>query len=667
MEMRNMSKITKALDKYKKTQNLTSEQIYNHQKSKGLGSKQIVEESIGCETKQVKTQIAEQNLLSETTHSHRVNTDESFVGNKRAVKAYKEQNHTAKPLWKNTRGENRYELYVSDPLQSFKSRSVENGEKPLIEKDVAWNDYAIGKDHETADDKSEGVSLRDILYIIFKRKNQFVLFFLAVMCTVIIGTYVVEPIYEASAQVLIKIGRESISNPAMGDMKPIINYDREERINSEIEILKSHSLAKQVVLELGPTVIYPDLLNDKPSLLDKIKKYVKINILKKPEKVLSAEEKSNLMLEVATADLLNNTNIEPVQKANLVKISFINNNPITTAKVTNLLAEKYIDYHLEVHRTPQIATFLADQTNALKSKYLESEELLKKLKEKNQVISLQEERTLILRQVSDLQTELNKSQSELQETENRIESLKNQTKTIPKYNPQENRSYPNGDLTGNLEKRLIELEVKKKELDTQYTNTGKAGIIKNRLVSNINDEIMLVKQKIKEIEGKKSERDNFSFNPLYQSVHEKLLKDEAEIGSIKAKIEMQKNQIEEYRKKLNTLNLIKTQIDQMEQQNEVDKDNYRLYLKKYEESLIDEKLDKARISSVTLLEPANVPLQPISPKKMLNIILGLALAIFGGFGLVFLLEHFNDRLEKIEDFEKVLKLPILATIPELRK
>ena len=52
---------------------------------------------------------------------------------------------------------------------------------------------------------------------------------------------------------------------------------------------------------------------------------------------------------------------------------------------------------------------------------------------------------------------------------------------------------------------------------------------------------------------------------------------------------------------------------------------------------------------------------------MLNLILGFTLAVFGGFGLVFLVEHFNDRLEKIEDFEEILNLPILATIPELKK
>ncbi len=41
-----------------------------------------------------------------------------------------------------------------------------------------------------------------------------------------------------------------------GDSKPIVRVDRQEQINSEIEILKSRFLAEKVVKSLGPEVIY---------------------------------------------------------------------------------------------------------------------------------------------------------------------------------------------------------------------------------------------------------------------------------------------------------------------------------------------------------------------------------------------------------------------------
>ena len=550
----------------------------------------------------------------------------------------------------------------------FTPDRTEIDERQLVKKPVDWPNYAKGKqDYDTVENERGSTSIRDLLHVVFKRKLQFILFFLAVMCTVTIGSFLQESIYETSAQLLIKIGRESIVNPAMGDMRPIINYDREERINSEIEIIKSHSLAQLVASDIGPTVIYPELNNVKQGLIDSLKSYIKIQVLKKPIEILTTEEKTKLLLEKATEEIKKNISVEPVPKTNIVKISYRNNDPGITAEVTNRLAENYIDYHLQIHRTPQIGSFLENQTNMLKNKYLESEEQLKKLKEQNKIISLQEERTLILNQVADLQTELNKSQSQLQENENRIESLRRQAKNITKYSSQERISNPNRNLINNLEEKLIELKVKKNDLDNKYTDIGTAGTIKSKLASNIDDEIQLVNQKLKEINEKNDKKESFDFNPLYQSLHEKLMHAEAEINPITAKIESQKNQLDEYRRQLNTLNLIETKIDQVEQQVDVDKDNYRLYLKKYEESQIEDKLDKARISSVKLLEQARIPSQPISPKKMLNLILGLILAVFGGFGLIFLFEYFNDRLEKIEDFEKVLDLPILATIPELKK
>lgn len=45
-------------------------------------------------------------------------------------------------------------------------------------------------------------SFRDFLHVIFKRKNQILLFFAVTVCTVVIGTFVSKPVYEAKAQIL---------------------------------------------------------------------------------------------------------------------------------------------------------------------------------------------------------------------------------------------------------------------------------------------------------------------------------------------------------------------------------------------------------------------------------------------------------------------------------
>ena len=43
--------------------------------------------------------------------------------------------------------------------------------------------------------------------------------------------------------------------PATGSANPVISINREEQINSEIEILKGRSLIQDVVTSLGPATI----------------------------------------------------------------------------------------------------------------------------------------------------------------------------------------------------------------------------------------------------------------------------------------------------------------------------------------------------------------------------------------------------------------------------
>jgi uncharacterized protein involved in exopolysaccharide biosynthesis len=113
-------------------------------------------------------------------------------------------------------------------------------------------------------------SLRDFLHIVFKRKMQILLFFFATVCTVAIGTVLIKPTYEATSQILIKVGRENIfvpTVPASGNINPVFSFNREEQINSEIEILKGQFLVEKVVSSLGPTRIYKSLQNPKKGVV----------------------------------------------------------------------------------------------------------------------------------------------------------------------------------------------------------------------------------------------------------------------------------------------------------------------------------------------------------------------------------------------------------------
>ena len=198
-----------------------------------------------------------------------------------------------------------------------------------------------------------------------------------------------------------------------------------------------------------------------------------------------------------------------------------------------------------------------------------------------------------------------------------------------------------------------------KELLAKYTD-------QSRLVQNVREEIRLVKEKLAAQEKKSYGRKSSGMNPTYQNLQQELFRNEAELNAIKAKAVTQKAQLDDYQTKLDAFNQIAVQLHQLQQQVDVDRQNYRLYLTKFEESRISDAMDAEKISSVSLLEPARQPMKPIKPKKILNLLIAVFLGTFGGLGLAFFMEYLDDKLEKVEDVEECLQLPVLASIPELK-
>jgi Mrp family chromosome partitioning ATPase/capsular polysaccharide biosynthesis protein len=68
-----------------------------------------------------------------------------------------------------------------------------------------------------------------------------------------------------------------------------------------------------------------------------------------------------------------------------------------------------------------------------------------------------------------------------------------------------------------------------------------------------------------------------------------------------------------------------------------------------------------------VIVPASVPAAPFSPKPMRSAAIGLALGLFVGLGLAFLLELLDTSVRTDVDVAELLRQPILARIPRISK
>src|SRR5262249_13523678 len=70
-----------------------------------------------------------------------------------------------------------------------------------------------------------------------------------------------------------------------------------------------------------------------------------------------------------------------------------------------------------------------------------------------------------------------------------------------------------------------------------------------------------------------------------------------------------------------------------------------------------------KTSNVRVVDAAEVPDSPVSPRRTLNILLGLFGGAFLGVGLAFFFEYLDNHIKTPEEIEGHLGLPSLGIIP----
>jgi succinoglycan biosynthesis transport protein ExoP len=106
------------------------------------------------------------------------------------------------------------------------------------------------------------------------------------------------------------------------------------------------------------------------------------------------------------------------------------------------------------------------------------------------------------------------------------------------------------------------------------------------------------------------------------------------------------------------------QLSALNQSITLKQEMYATVLDQYEQARVREAL---RANTISVFEPAETPLAPSSPKKILNIALGLIVGLIGGLGLAFLFENLDTTIYTTDQIEAITKLPLIGKIPKLGK
>jgi polysaccharide chain length determinant protein (PEP-CTERM system associated) len=475
--------------------------------------------------------------------------------------------------------------------------------------------------------ESAGGSLRDFLAILFKRKAAILAIFLATVATVSVGSFLMTPTYEAKSSLLVKFGREFIYRPEVGDKTPMLTFNQEEAVNSEINILTSRDLVERVIKTIGLEKLYPGLVKNPPS--------------RTPP------------LEVAIITFQKKLTAEGIKKSSVIEVSFQHQDPQMAARAVNLLVDFFKEKHLAVHSGTE-SNFLEKQLTLYDQELKNSENRLETFKQKNLVFSLDEQRSLLLHQRTELDTSLKSARNRMDELAKKLASLRGQMKTLladkDRFTPTERDK-----IIIEARAKLLSLQLNEQDLSSKYPDN-------HRSLVNVRKEIQIIRDFLKEQEDAIGGKVRTG-NPVYQEAEKEAMKAEAEEVSLRAKAGTLQAQIAQLDGAIKTLDLREKDLRELKREVNTNEKNFQTYQGKMEEGRISDEMNRQNLANISVIQAAVAPSKPIKPKKALNILLGLILGAISGLGFAFFSEYTNQSFASPGNVAQRLGLPVLAAIP----
>jgi uncharacterized protein involved in exopolysaccharide biosynthesis len=474
------------------------------------------------------------------------------------------------------------------------------------------------------DESLAPIQIRTGLYLINKHRTKILTVFLSTVVLVVVACFMFTPIYQASSKLLVKPGREDVYVAPAGGSPAVIDASREgEKVNAEIAILNSLTLVHKLVDRFGVNHLFE--FSDRTL----------------QGRLFGTNKPHIPQIEKVNKIVLDSFEVSRVPKSNVIKVTFDWPDPVIAADAVNMLVDLYLIRHLKVHTNPETYNLLEEQVDKWERKLRESENELEDFKRLHAITSLPQQRTILLGRLSEAEAQRRRTAINIQETLG---------------------------LTASLEAQLSNLHQNVRLQETVNRDTETLAILKAKLVDlefqGLKEEISRLKEMIAKEEKEDQKVTVSGENPIHQGLETDLLKGRARLKALKAKLRNQQAQTVNYQEELKTLDGFEKKMNELERQVAIDEANYKLYLTKFEEAKISERMDRQKIANVSVIEPAVPIFKPVKPRKALNIFLGAFLGLLAGIGTAFSIEFFHPVFRTPEDVDQFLSLPVLATLPK---
>lgn len=409
------------------------------------------------------------------------------------------------------------------------------------------------------------------------------------------------PMYRASASVKVEPADNMASMLLQGR-----SYRKYDDMSTQLAVIQSYALMERVAKRLGqienPERTSEELRHD-PDAIDTI---------------LSLKDEIDAMQD---------------GDSGIITISVQSTNKEFSRDLAQTVAEEFSRFHSEEknREVTEAKKFVEEQKKKVQKRLVDAEEAVRDFRQKHNLSSTDADSEVMSRVVADLEQEYRQAVAHLSDLRFALGQLKERVK-------HGSWDYQAVSISGNvstyfdeLNKRLVELALKRTELATDFTDehpqiqelSKQASDILHSMVSELDKQVQLTQRRMSDLES---------------GIEEAQIK---HMGLPEQALDLQR----------------------LQRAVRINEELFDLLEKKYQEILIRE---AEKVQEVTIVRPAMLPMFRINPPRTAQTALaGLILGLVLGLIIALIQEAMDTSVGTIEEVESFLEVPVVGFVPHL--
>ncbi len=466
--------------------------------------------------------------------------------------------------------------------------------------------------------------VRDVLEIIFKRKRVVLSSFLCIAVPIIYVAASNPPSFVATGKILIKSERVESTVAPGEDPRPLPARVNPATVNSEVQVLKSNELFRDVANRLAR------------------------NGSSGSEKPTSPE--------VLARALASAVKVAPIRDSNVIQVTYTSRVPELAVETLNAVLDGYIDYHARVHSSPRVTDFYRRQLVEKLAKLKAAEAKLLRYETTHDIVSAKQELANHVDRLAALESQRREVILSVGALKEEVAQYEAALAGLPESEATEKRLVVNPAWEQAV-KRLRYSQNRLERLRLRYTEN-------HRLVREVKERAEDAEREVSQTERYVLGSEVVAKNPVRGDLMQRLSRARVELGTAEAKVALVEEQLRKYREELGRLSRRGAKAEALKNRVEELRQSWDLFRRKAEEAQIAEAMDQEQLVNVTIMERPQLPLPRVPTLGTVMMAVAVVGALAAGIVLAFLLEFLKRQFRREPDLERYLGVPALGSVRE---